>query len=636
MHQPIPTSSGNHYRESPAATRSPSPGLRHHYMRPAASSSNIKELVGFQGQIIVLKVGTSSLVDPEQSRFNLSAFARIVETVKRLHEMGHYVILISSGAVAMGCHRLNLELRPHDLAKKQALAAIGQGHLMKFWEDFLHSVGLTCAQVLVTLENVSVRGQYLNVRNTFTELLAYGVVPIVNENDCISVAELKFGDNDTLAAHVAALVNANWLFLMTDVDHLYTANPKTNPDAEPIYEVRDITSLDVDTSEGEGSQWGTGGMATKLTAARIGTAAGVTVVIMSAAAPELVMDAICATPAAAAATPADAEMQPQLRGRRGASLGSCGAAARVGTTFLPIAGATKGRKRWILSVPVRGALVLKPGVADAVSGDTFESVSWSQVLHVDGDFFPHDAVRLVDGCSGAAFARALVSVSAKELRATLESGHWARDDFELDAEVVPTDNIVMLAAARGSRLGGGGGGSGEASPRRARRASSSASDTASGGLPGDAAADDDAAATGEAVAAAAAAAAVHVCLHGDDAAAADVAELLLPCADLHLEFLETRAKRSDAERLKQKMLEMHLTADAAPQIASVAVAVHDAEEAHASERDGCAMLSHAAAKLLARMSARAAHHHGGNRGPSIPVAGGRRTSARQPAMALPV
>eukprot|EP00955_Chlamydomonas_euryale_P085340 364088-Chlamydomonas_euryale.AAC.4 len=347
---------------------------------------------------------------------------------------------------------------------------------------------------------------------------------------------------------------------------------KTTPHhhAPSELQVRDITSLDVDTSEGEGSQWGTGGMATKLTAARIGTAAGVTVVIMSAAAPELVMDAICATPAAAAATPADAEMQPQLRGRRGASLGSCGAAARVGTTFLPIAGATKGRKRWILSVPVRGALVLKPGVADAVSGDTFESVSWSQVwtawgsgggvregesgiaacalalrggplppvaastmptlpsrsLRSDGNgdlsrllvrtrahllhrcctstaifFFPHDATRVAPTraplppaaqthappppgaarrrqlfparrnaphpntpppppgrahtcapttrcCTsmaifsrttrGAAFARALVSVSAKELRATLESGHWARDDFELDAEVVPT------------------------------------------------------------------------------------------------------------------------------------------------------------------------------------------------------
>jgi len=592
---------------------------------------------GGAGQIVVIKVGTSSLVDPARGQFELAALARICETVKSLRDAGHYPIIVTSGSVGVGCHRLRLQHRPDksNIAQLRALAAVGQGHLMKYYEDFLASVGLTCAQVLVTLENVSVRGQYLNVRNTFTELLAYGVVPIVNENDCISVAELKFGDNDTLAAHVAALVNANWLFLMTDVDHLYTANPKTNPDAEPIYEVHNMGDIDADTTT-QGTQWGTGGMATKLTAARIGTAAGVTVVIMSAAAPELVMDAICATPAAAAATPADAEMQPQLRGRRGASLGSCGAAARVGTTFLPIAGATKGRKRWILSVPVRGALVLKPGVADAVSGDTFESVSWSQVLHVDGDFFPHDAVRLVDGCSGAAFARALVSVSAKELRATLESGHWARDDFELDAEVVPTDNIVMLAAARGSRLGGGGGGSGEASPRRARRASSSASDTASGGLPGDAAADDDAAATGEAVAAAAAAAAVHVCLHGDDAAAADVAELLLPCADLHLEFLETRAKRSDAERLKQKMLEMHLTADAAPQIASVAVAVHDAEEAHASERDGCAMLSHAAAKLLARMSARAAHHHGGNRGPSIPVAGGRRTSARQPAMALPV
>ncbi|KAG1664928.1 hypothetical protein FOA52_004450 [Chlamydomonas sp. UWO 241] len=205
---------------------------------------------------------------------------------------GHYVILVSSGAVAMGCHRLGLESKPDCLAQRQALAAVGQGHLMMYYENMLEACGLKTAQVLVSLENLSVRGQYDNVRNTFTELLAYGVVPVVNENDSTSIQKLRFGDNDTLAAHVAAMLQANWLFLMTDVDHLYTSNPKTNPDATPIYEVHDMVKLDADTSEGEGTQWGTGGMATKLTAARIAIAAGTTMAILNCQQPEKVVDVV--------------------------------------------------------------------------------------------------------------------------------------------------------------------------------------------------------------------------------------------------------------------------------------------------------------------------------------------------------
>ncbi|GAX75186.1 hypothetical protein CEUSTIGMA_g2630.t1 [Chlamydomonas eustigma] len=188
-------------------------------------------------QVIVIKVGTSSLVNPEKQRLNISNLARIIETVKALRNMGHHVVIVTSGAVGVGCHRLRLASKPTQLAKKQALAAVGQVHLMKFYEDFLNAVGLTCAQVLVTLDNLADRGQYINVRNTFTELMAYGVVPVVNENDTVAVQELRFGDNDTLSAHVAALVQANWLFLMTDVDYLYTSNPKNDPNAKPIYEV---------------------------------------------------------------------------------------------------------------------------------------------------------------------------------------------------------------------------------------------------------------------------------------------------------------------------------------------------------------------------------------------------------------
>ena len=131
----------------------------------------------------------------------------------------------------------------------------------------------TCSQVLLTLDNLANRGQYLNAANTFEELLNYGVIPVVNENDTVAVEQLRIGDNDTLSAQVATLVQAKWLFLLTDVDALYTSNPNTDPNAKPIHEVEDIWNLAVDTST-KGTQWGTGGMATKLTAARIAVASG--------------------------------------------------------------------------------------------------------------------------------------------------------------------------------------------------------------------------------------------------------------------------------------------------------------------------------------------------------------------------
>lgn len=240
-----------------------------------------------RGQKIVLKVGTSSLVRSEQQTLNISNLARIADTVKLLHDQGHHVILVSSGAVGVGCQRLGLTSRPTQLARKQALAAVGQVHLMRYYEDFLSSLGLCCAQVLLTRNNLTKREQRMSVRNTFDELLSYGTIPIVNENDTVAVQELRFGDNDTLSAQVATLVQADWLFLLTDVDCLYTSNPKLNPDAQPIYEVEDMSRLQADTST-QGTEWGTGGMATKLMAGRIATAAGCTMVICNSNNPEAV------------------------------------------------------------------------------------------------------------------------------------------------------------------------------------------------------------------------------------------------------------------------------------------------------------------------------------------------------------
>ncbi|KXZ50921.1 hypothetical protein GPECTOR_14g168 [Gonium pectorale] len=335
---------------------------------------------------------------------NLSNLARLCEAIRDLKAEGHHVILITSGAVGVGRQHLALGTGSEPI-KKRAAAAVGQ----------------TCAQVLLTLDNLANRSQYLNARNTFTELLAYGVIPVVNENDTVAVQELRFGDNDTLSAQVAALVQADWLFLLTDVDCLYTANPKDNPTATPIYEVEDITNLTADTST-RGTQWGTGGMATKLTAGRIATAAGCTMVICNSTAPENIVRI--------------ARGEPKL-----------------GTKFFPLPHSLKGRKRWILSVPVRGQLWLNAGAVHAVR-DKRKSLFAAGITKVSGDFQAQDCVSLLDP-SGVEIAVGLASASSDMLCSLLAAtgpcggaGDSNDEDLaeDLDSEIaMRRGNLVLLA-----------------------------------------------------------------------------------------------------------------------------------------------------------------------------------------------
>ena len=219
----------------------------------------------------VIKVGTSSLLHPASLTLNLGNLARICETARDLVGDGHRVVLVSSGAVGAGAARLGLASRPSDLAAKQALAAIGQVHLMRHYDDFLSALRLTCAQVLLTLDNLAVRSQWRAAASTFEALFAAGgVVPVVNENDTVAVAELRIGDNDTLSAQVATLVRADWLFLMTDVDALYTANPAADPKAARVAEVHDLSALAVNTTgEADG-----GGASASTSASRGGGGGG--------------------------------------------------------------------------------------------------------------------------------------------------------------------------------------------------------------------------------------------------------------------------------------------------------------------------------------------------------------------------
>lgn len=242
---------------------------------------------------IVIKLGTSSLVDEITREPRIANISNIVETVVKLRRAGHRIVVVLSGAIAFGMKRVNIHERPKQLATFQALASIGQGRLIGLLDDLFRQLNQPIAQILLTRNDIIDFAQYRNATNTLNALLAMDVIPIVNENDTLSVAEIKFGDNDTLSAITAGMIHADYLFLMTDVECLYTDNPRTNPDAEPIVVVDKIEDISVSTEdEAGGSKVGTGGMTTKLIAAELATNVGVTTIITLSSQPQCILDIV--------------------------------------------------------------------------------------------------------------------------------------------------------------------------------------------------------------------------------------------------------------------------------------------------------------------------------------------------------
>lgn len=235
---------------------------------------------------IVVKVGTSSLVY-ENGKLNFRAFELLARQLADLKNSGRQVVLVSSGAVAAGMGKLSLWQKPSEISKRQALAAIGQGFLMQVYEKFFAEYGVNVAQVLLTKGDISQRERYLNAGNTFRALFEYDILPIVNENDTTSLSELKVGDNDTLAALTSCLVEADLLVLLSDIDGLYTADPRQNPTARRISLVEEITAEIQNMALGSGGDLGTGGMKTKLIAAEIVNSCGIPMVLANGGTPEI-------------------------------------------------------------------------------------------------------------------------------------------------------------------------------------------------------------------------------------------------------------------------------------------------------------------------------------------------------------
>lgn len=225
---------------------------------------------------IVIKIGTSSLTH-ENGKTNLGKMEKLARVITDISNQGKEVILVSSGAIGVGARRIGLTERPEKLELKQATAAVGQAILMKIYEKFFDEYNQIIAQVLLTKDVIEDPIKKKNAKNTLMTLLDLGIVPIINENDCISTAQIegyRFGDNDTLSAMVAELVEADTLILLTDIDGLYTDNPRENKEATLIKTVTEITSEIEGLGKGAGSRFGTGGMSTKITAAKIAHSCG--------------------------------------------------------------------------------------------------------------------------------------------------------------------------------------------------------------------------------------------------------------------------------------------------------------------------------------------------------------------------
>lgn len=231
-------------------------------------------------QRIVIKIGTSSLTHPQTGRLNLRKLEVLVREISDLRNQGKEIVLVSSGAIGVGAAALGMNGKPGELEKKQACAAVGQARLMMIYQKLFSEYNQTAAQILMTKNTMVNNLNRKNAQNTFQELLKLGAIPIVNENDSVSTYEIQFGDNDTLSAVVAALIGADLLILLSDIDGLFTDDPNTNPQAEfiDVVERLDENLLHMGKAS-TGSKVGTGGMATKLTAAEIATAAGTDMVI---------------------------------------------------------------------------------------------------------------------------------------------------------------------------------------------------------------------------------------------------------------------------------------------------------------------------------------------------------------------
>ncbi|KAK3686411.1 Glutamate 5-kinase [Vermiconidia calcicola] len=369
----------------------------------------------------------------------------------------------------MALRQMDMERRPKHLPQVQALAAIGQIKLMSMWDQLFMHMRQPVAQILLTRNDIADRTQYLNAQNTFTELLGMGVIPIVNENDTLSVQEIKFGDNDTLSAITAGMVQADYLFLMTDVDCLYDKNPRTYPDAKAIEVVEDIGELEADVSSA-GSSLGTGGMGTKIVAARLATAAGVTTIITRSSKPGNIASIVRyaeAQKSAARSMEASGELPAREPNIQTTAIVNGTTTPRLAeptlpplhTRFLPDLQPIRDRYFWLLhGLAPHGTLYIDAGAHAAVTNKA--GLLPVGIVDVEGNFGQQECVRLLvlptrtsPLSEGEEVGRALVNYSATEIKRIrgVRSSQIAEIIGYADSEYVALRESVALFKREMSR-----------------------------------------------------------------------------------------------------------------------------------------------------------------------------------------
>jgi glutamate 5-kinase len=334
-------------------------------------------------QRAVVKIGTSTLTY-SNGQLNLQRIERLVREMADLHNRGIEVLLVSSGAIGVGASRMGYKKIPRTMPEKQALAAIGQGALVQLYEKLFSEYNKTVAQVLLTREDLDERLRYLNAANALLAILGLGVIPIINENDTVVVEEIKFGDNDTLSALVAGIVNADLLIILSDVDGLYDSDPRANRDARLQTEVQEITMAMENNSKSRGSSFSSGGMLTKLRAARICMAAGVPMVIANSDNDNIIRRIV------------DGE--------------------EIGTLFIPREEKLQARKKWIAFGTVAQGWVLVDAGAEAALLKKGKSLLPSGVVAVEGDFERGTVVAVATAADKREIARGMVNYSSDEIR----------------------------------------------------------------------------------------------------------------------------------------------------------------------------------------------------------------------------
>ncbi len=364
-------------------------------------------------QKIVVKVGTSTLTH-KNGKLNLEQIEKLVRQLSDLRNQGKDVVLVSSGAIGAGMGKLNLEERPKTIPEKQAVAAVGQGILLHIYEKIFSEYGQATAQLLLTKADLEHRQRFLNARNTLLTLLRLGVIPIVNENDTVAFEEIKFGDNDTLAALVGTLIDADLVILLTDIDGFYNGDPRKNKNAKRIPVVEMIDEQIEGLAGSVGSKFGSGGMATKITAASIAVNAGIPLMIAHGAEEHIIRRLTCGED--------------------------------VGTLFLPIEMKPHLRKKWIaFGSHVGGKVIVDDGAREALIHKG-KSLLPSGIVAVEGSFASGDVVKIVD-VKGREFARGITNYSASELNRI--KGQKSKDicpilgykDFD---EVIHRDNLSLI------------------------------------------------------------------------------------------------------------------------------------------------------------------------------------------------